>query len=249
MGVYQKVEVTIRMPMPKSAEDLVARLDELTEARKAIDEEIRDLTGTSFFRSMSSTENNCIRCGNKWKPRVTTIRSKVCPRCGAQNWDKPRQYRRVKVAHDGQDLAQATPIIPSVPVFPPPTPVTAYVPSFTPDTIIGMTPPPIAYGLSTSPPRPDPIASPLRDQISYRISQREEPQPEGYVGVRPKEEVRPEPDSEVRPQVAPAAPEEVAVDGGVGAPDLNQEQDRLDELERIALEAINGSKSGPTSGT
>jgi len=160
---------------------------------------------------------------------------RVCPKCKSYSY-----WRESEEPVETDAVRTPIKVVPSAPpIFPPPAPAIAYAPSSIPDTVIGMTPPPIAYGLSTSPPRPDPVVEsvPLREQISYRLaSRREEPQPEGFVG-----QPQPQPQPEVRPEVAPPA-RESSVEGVQGDSNwAEKELERLDELERIALEAINGS--------
>jgi len=209
--------------IPSTAEAMQARIQELTEAKEAIQVEIRKLLGAHGALRPDYPPLNCRRCGWTWKVKASNkYPSSRCPKChSAIYWIEPSKSAKLAKKVDEPIAA-----IPSPPVFPPPYVAPVFIDEkslYDPDGVIRLKPPPIPPGRES---KPDPVASPLREQISYRISQREEPQPEGFVGQRVEEVPSVE-------QLEDAA-------------DLNQERDRLDDLERIALEAINGSRPTET---
>lgn len=38
------------------------------------------------------------RCGHEWLPREKDEKPRVCPKCKSPNWDRPKQFERVKTA-------------------------------------------------------------------------------------------------------------------------------------------------------
>src|SRR5258707_1019172 len=110
MPFVTKVEVIFNAPMPQSEEAMEKRIREMADIRRLCDQELKNLTGSEHFKVVASETKTCLRCGHQWSPAIPLVRPKLCPICRSPGWDRPRQYRMVKV----KDLPAPDPVTPLV---------------------------------------------------------------------------------------------------------------------------------------